>query len=137
MKEVGWGGRRKRLYGSGGWAVGGKRKTGTILVLVLAHSTSIRIPWRQDPRQQAQTESAWRQGIRILLECASTGSEQNNPVAKMSLSHKICGTATSAADRYIRHVPYLDKLQPEGSPNFSYQTHVTDISIGRACTRTS
>jgi len=41
--------------------------------------------------------------------------------------------STSAADRYIRHVPYLDKLQPEGSPNFSYQTHVTDISIGRAC----
>ena len=43
-------------------------------------------------------------------------------------------TSTSAADRYIRHVPYLDKLQPEGSPNFSYQTHVTDISIGRTCT---
>jgi len=30
------------------------------------------------------------------------------------------------------HLPYLGPLHPEGSPNFSYQTHVTVISTGRA-----
>ena len=41
---------------------------------------------------------------------------------------------TSAAHRYIRHVPYQGTLQQESSPKFSYQTHVTDISIGRTRT---
>jgi len=40
----------------------------------------------------------------------------------------------SAADRYIRHVLYQGTLQQRSSPKFSYQTHVTDISIGRTRT---
>jgi len=42
---------------------------------------------------------------------------------------------TSAADRYIRHVLYQGTLhQQQSSPKFSYQTYVTDISIGRTRT---
>jgi len=40
--------------------------------------------------------------------------------------------STSAADRYNSQVPYLSALQPESSPKFSHQTHMTLISIGRA-----
>jgi len=40
--------------------------------------------------------------------------------------------STSAADKYNNHVTYLGALQPKLEPNFSYQTHVTVIFIGRA-----
>jgi len=33
--------------------------------------------------------------------------------------------------RYIRHVLYQGTLKQESLPKFAYQTHVTDISIGR------
>ncbi|RPA98518.1 hypothetical protein L873DRAFT_1031870 [Choiromyces venosus 120613-1] len=38
---------------------------------------------------------------------------------------------TRAADRYIRHVHYRSRLQRKRPPDFAYQFHVTDISIGR------
>ena len=42
------------------------------------------------------------------------------------------GSCRSVADRYSSHVPHLAILQPEGSPNVSYQSYVTVISIGCA-----
>lgn len=38
----------------------------------------------------------------------------------------------AADNRYNTHLPYLGPPHPEGSPNFSYHTHVTVISTGRA-----
>ena len=48
------------------------------------------------------------------------------------LQQQLYRPSTSAADRYISQVSDMLTLQREGSPNLSYQTHMSNISIGGA-----
>ena len=48
------------------------------------------------------------------------------------LQQQLYRPSTSVADIYISQVPDMGTLKREGSPNSSYQTHMTNISIGGA-----
>jgi len=81
--------------------------------------------WHQELIQGHIGDSSTHPGARAL-------EQRQERLPRGHRGSKSRTSSTSAAERYNSHVPYVGALQPEGSPKFSYQTHVTVISIGRA-----